>query len=143
MNISVIASVASSHAVSGKPSAGSRSARRAGLKPDDVITRCAGWPVNALGKVQRRLVRGVDDSGWSDLETAEVERLRKQVKELNQQVRQLAPVDTPLSGRMREQAPQRVQRVDQLTPPLDHGGLEVAPPAVVAAPRGEFGGGPG
>ena len=26
---------------------------------------------DALGKVQRRLVRGVDDSGWSDLETAE------------------------------------------------------------------------
>ena len=29
-----------------------RSARRAGLKADDVITRCESWPVNALGKVQ-------------------------------------------------------------------------------------------
>jgi len=29
-----------------------RSARQAGLKTDDVITRCGGWPVNALGKVQ-------------------------------------------------------------------------------------------
>ncbi len=58
---------------------------------------------DALGKVQRRLVRGVDDSGWSDLETAEVERLRKQVKELNQQVRQLAHQAAERGIKRREQ----------------------------------------